>query len=117
MDNVDKESASEVQAKYVNIIALLALSILLVLPQQREAPMCHVLLVKGFDDNFAESLINLLGVLGTHLLEDGDEESLADEAIFWLLQELDDLLKSLELDLVSLSLGGVLDSLGCAHQD
>jgi len=68
----------------MDVLLLLVSSIPLVLLKKSNTPGHDLLLGDALNDLLAENVVHLLAVLSTHLLQDCQQESLADGPVFLL---------------------------------
>lgn len=123
MQQVGEEGGSEVEAEWMNARKALLHGtdcgeVWLLRPLQNlQAPLNHLLLYHELNNRLRHNFIELGAILGAHLLEHGNLESLRDGAILLFLENRDDLLQNLEIHLARLTVRNVLDTLSSAHDD
>ena len=83
--------------------------------QKGQAPRNQILLDHDIDDRLRHCVGKLSAVLGTHLLENRDVESLSNGPILLLFEGRDYLLEDAEIHCSSICMSEILHTLGSAH--
>jgi hypothetical protein len=88
---------------------------LLTLSEQTNAPVDHALLNHQVDDSLSYSFFELHTALGTHFLEDGNDESLGDLAVLLFFEDFNHLVHDAIILLTILETCNVLNTLASAY--